>query len=236
MRILKEALDIMFPRNCMICGGLSDLKILDAHVCKRCLQSIVRLPLENRWQFCRSEPFTGDKYPALTLYVPFAYEGQVSSVIHKIKFGKKQELARMLGFFLGESLKKDNVIFDAVIPVPLSRSRLEERGFNQAAVIGSMISEVLNVPILCDVLIRSRETQRQAELKDNVRRADNVLGAFVFNESYSVDGLRVLLVDDVATTGNTLYEAASVLLQNGASSVLCCAFASNRARKNAETY
>ena len=226
----------MFPKTCMICGKISDLRILDAYVCKRCLQSIVRVPKVNRWQFCRSEPFTGDKYPTLTLYVPFAYEGRVSSVIHNIKFGCKPELAGMLGMMLGESLRRDGVFFDAIVPIPLSDVRLKGRGFNQAGVMAGEISKVMDVPFLDDVLIRNRNTHRQAEYKENSDRAMNVMDAFSFNEKYLIDGLTILLVDDVATTGNTLYEGAVVLLQNGAASVLCCAFASNRAAKNAETY
>lgn len=236
MRILKEALDVMFPKECMLCGNVSDIVMFGAPVCKRCLTEIVPLPKDKRWQFCLSEPYENDSCPGLPLYVPFRYEGNITRAIHRIKFGKKRELALMIGSFLGECLLNDGVICDAVIPVPLSSERLTERGFNQAQIMGMGLSSRMGIPLLSDVLVRIKNTDRQAEIKDNLMRAQNITGAFGFNDEYSIDGLTILLLDDVATTGNTLHEAASVLLENGAGKVLCCAFASNRSVKNIESF
>jgi ComF family protein len=236
LRIIKEALEIMFPKECLICGKISDIRLFDAPLCKKCLTDLVPVPSDKRWQFCLSEPFENDPCPSLTLYVPFKYEGRITSLIHRIKFGHKRELTAVLGTLLGKCLINDNVSCDAVIPIPLSEQRLSERGFNQAELISLYVSNELNIPLLKDVLVRSKNTLRQAEIKDNLKRAANMSGAFRFNDEYSIDGLSILLIDDVATTGNTLHEAAEVLIQNGASKVLCCAFASNRSVKNVESY
>ena len=236
MKIIKEALDIMFPKECLLCGRVSDIRLFDAPLCKKCLTDLVPVSKDKRWQFCLSEPFEQDPCPSLTLYVPFRYEGRITSLIHRIKFGQKRELTSVVGSLLGKCLINDNVICDAAIPVPLSAERLEERGFNQAELIARYIGSEIGIPMLPDVLIRSKNTERQAELKDNLRRASNIAGVFKFNDDYSIDGLSVLLIDDVATTGNTLHEATEVLIQNGASKVLCCAFASNRSVKNVESY
>lgn len=236
MRIIKEALDIMFPKECLICGKISDIRLFDVPLCKKCLTDLVPVPEDKRWQFCLSEPYENDTCPTLTLYVPFKYEGRITGIIHRIKFGQKSELTAILGTLLGKCLNNDNVSCDAVIPVPLSAERLSERGFNQAELIGLYVGKELGIPLLKDVLVRSKNTKRQAEIKDNLRRAANMSGAFKFNDDYSVDGMSILLIDDVATTGNTLHEAAEVLLLNGASKVLCCAFASNRSVKNVESY
>ncbi len=236
MKILKEALDILFPQCCLICGKMSDVSINKVPVCKKCLADMVLIPKYQRWQFCLSEPYKGDRYPGLPLYICFVYKGKVTDLIHRVKFGQKAELARMMGYLTGNSLKADGVFVDAVIPIPLSYGRLMERGFNQAEEMGIEISRILNVPVLTGVISRPKETKRQAELTDDSQRARNISGAFSFNPNYSVYGMTILLVDDVATTGNTLHEASSVLLENGADNVLCCAFAGNRTVKNAETY
>ena len=86
------------------------------------------------------------------------------------------------------------------------------------------------------MLFRSKDTQRQSQITDTNLRERNVKGAFEVSDNWDVTGLRVIVVDDVATTGATLHEAAKVLLRAGASKVLCVAFAGNRVVRNAEPF
>ncbi|MCR5327901.1 MAG: ComF family protein, partial [Saccharofermentans sp.] len=86
------------------------------------------------------------------------------------------------------------------------------------------------------LLIRTKDTNRQAEIRDANERANNVTGAFAVSDDWDVTGLTVLLVDDVATTGSTLHEAATAIKKAGADKVLCVAFAGNRQVKNAEPF
>ena len=236
IRILKEALNFMLPYSCLICGNVSDYELIGCHVCKSCLSKINPEDKDKRWHFCLSEPFEGDKYPKLALYVPFSYQDKVVQLVYGLKFGEKESFGTLMGYMLASCLSDDLVNADIIVPIPLSSKRLKERGYNQAEVISDVISKRMNIPLVCDLLVRNRNTNRQAKCKSNEDRVKNVSGAFECNVEWDIENLSILLVDDVVTTGNTMHEAASVLLDNGAKEVLCVAFASNRMIKNNESY
>ncbi|MBO4450522.1 MAG: ComF family protein [Clostridiales bacterium] len=249
---LKETLEFMFPPCCVICGKVADAddrfskydlfsraycgRPSELHICGKCLSSFTPNEPDRRWLLCLSNPFDGDPCPGLPLYMPMAYEGTVKRAMPIIKFGKKAELAALFGCLLGTFMKTDQVHADLIIPVPLSPSRLKERGFNQAAEMAKPASAILGIPYAGDVLYRKRDTKRQTELKGNLARIANVTGAFGVSEEWDLTGMTVIVADDVVTTGFTLHEAASALYEAGAEKVLCVAFAGNRQAKNAEPY
>ena len=261
-KLLAEALDFILPSRCVICGArkmpqenamvLAEqykkcatrahkyypdvVSSVELNFCFACISSLVPVPIEKRWLLCLSEPFTGDEIPGLTLYVPFTYNSVVSSGIRQMKFAGKYEIAIFYGMLLGRSLRSDKVEVDAIIPVPLSSKRLSERHYNQAMLMAISCACFLNKPLLADVLRRSKNTKRQTECKSNAHRAENVKSAFEVSDEWSIEGMRLLLVDDVATTGNTLHEGSLALFEKGAENVLCCAFASNRVVKNNEIF
>ena len=123
-----------------------------------------------------------------------------------------------------------------MVPVPLSQKRLEERGFNQASEIAYPVSKLTGIRFAEDCLIRIRDTKKQSEITDKNLRANNVSGAFGVSDLWDVTGMTVIIVDDVATTGATLHEAAAALYKAGAAKVLCVALAGNRSAKNAEPF
>ena len=249
---LKETVDFMFPECCAICGKAADAddrfsqydlfvracygSSSDLHICGRCLSSFAPYDKDKRWLLCLSNPFDGDPCPELPLYMPMAYEGTVKRAVPIVKFGKKACLARFFGCLLGSFMKCDSVHADLMVPVPLSPSRLKERGFNQAAEMAKPASAILGIPYADDVLYRKRNTERQTELKGNLERIANVTGAFGVSEEWDLTGMTVIVADDVVTTGFTLHEAAMALYEAGAEKVLCAAFAGNRQAKNAEPY
>lgn len=249
-QIFSEALEFLLPYNCMLCGGICDCrgrigrmedifaKISSGrklNICFECLSKLVPIPEEERWLSLLSEPFAGDRYPSLPLYIPFPYDGIFHYAIPKLKFGKNTDIGFLLGILLGEALKASGVTADLVVPVPLSSKRLRERGFNQASVIAKAVSEILSIPLGEDVLVRCRETRRQTELDESLR-ASNVDGAFAVKEIWDISGLKIILIDDVVTTGNTIHEAASALMDAGAENVLSASCAGNRLVKNAEPF
>lgn len=252
LAFLNETLDFMFPACCCICGRLADADDRftqyedfrratggigkKLHICGKCLSLLVPYESDKRWLFCLSNPYEGDPLPGLPLYVPLNYHGTAGYAIPAVKFGKKKELANFLGCIMGTCLKADNVGADLIVPVPLSESRLRERGFNQAAEMAKPAAAIAGIPFAGDVLVRTRDTDRQTELKGNLARISNVTGAFAVSGEWDVTDLTVIVVDDVATTGFTLHEAAMALYGAGASKVLCVALASNRLVKNAEPY
>lgn len=243
MSLLKLAMDKILPRNCLICGKDPDADGRipypvpeDFHICFSCLSRLVPQPPDKRFFLCLSEPYEGDPYPGLGLYMPFPYKGFFESAVPRMKFHSCPELAMFSGMLLGTYMAKDNVGASLIVPVPLSDKRLKERGYNQAALIAQEASKICNIPYSPDVLIRTRDTQRQTELSADMVRSMNVEGAFKVSPSFDVAGIKVIVVDDVATTGFTLHEAALELYKAGASEVFCCAVCGNRAVLNAESF
>lgn len=252
MRILNETIDLLFPFRCQICGKIADssgrLEGLDSEfrrmmkrdpeyrICGKCLTETVPNTKDKRWFICLSEPMEGDPYPSLPLFIAFPYEGAIRRSELEIKFGRNEDLAHMLGILLGKVMSEDSLTASVMIPVPLSSERMRERGFNQAASIAASAAYELGIPFASDVLVRTRNTGRQTECRNNGERSANVEGAFSLSEKWDVTGMTVILTDDVATTGFTLHEAASALFRGGASTVLCAALSGNRQSKNSESF
>lgn len=249
---LKGAADLILPYRCMLCGNVSDSedrfenydalyhqlynKDSELHLCGKCLSDLISTDEQGRWLLCLSNPVENDQCPGLPLYLLFPYKGIIERAVPKIKFGRKIELARFFGCVLGSALQNVGLNADLIVPVPLSPERLEERGFNQASEMAFPVSKLNNIRFADDCLIRVRDTKRQSEITDKNLRANNVSGAFGVSEHWDVTGMTVIIVDDVATTGATLHEAAVALYKAGASKVLCIALAGNRSAKNAEPF
>ena len=191
---------------------------------------------DRRWFTLLSEPFSKDEHPELTLYMPFAYGEIFARVIPKMKFKPEIRIAQFLGILLGSIMCEDKIRASLIVPVPLSKSRQKERGFNQAYEIAKQVGIRMQVPVSPDILVRLRDTYRQSEMKKNALRFSNVENAFEVNKEWDLEGNTVILIDDVATTGSTLHEAAVALLAGGCEKVLCCAVAGNRNVKNDEPY
>lgn len=157
---------------------------------------------------------------------PTVYDGAVKDYIHRFKYGGERELGMALGVLLGRCLEREPVLWpvDALVPVPLHPSRLEDRGFNQAEVLARVVGEWVGRPVWADALRRVRKTETQTKLSARERHA-NVRGAFRPWRAARLAGRRLLLVDDVYTSGATVEEAARVLLKAGAAqvNVLCLA-------------
>jgi competence protein ComFC len=151
------------------------------------------------------------------------YAGPIRHAIHKLKFkndiGLGYTLAKML---LDEFVKTDWKI-DLVVPVPLSKARFRQRGYNQAAVIAYPFSLAANLQYSSKILIKKKETISQIHLSKHDRKT-NVAGSFWVN-SNKIMGKRILVVDDVTTTGSTLNACAETLLHAGVSNVYCLTLA-----------
>ena len=189
---------------CMICGGPLDSPVSPDPRCSRCLASAPA--------FARAR--------AVARYLPAA-EGQpgtLASVIRRHKYAFDQSLGRALAEYLGHNLPLAAQDYDVVVPVPLHRRRLLERGFNQAALLAAEVARRLDRPLDVRSLRRVRATAAQTA-RDLEERRRNVRGAFAVSNAAKIHALRVLLVDDVMTTGATVDECARALLRAGAASV-----------------
>lgn len=180
-------------------------------LCKTPFQNRFPLDAEGRCALCRSG-LRG--FDAALCYG--AYEGVLRDLIHLFKYGRMKPLAGPLGDHLMRALPPEPA-FDAVVPVPLHWLRKWQRGFNQSEALARYIARRRGIPML-DAARRRRATRPQAGLSNSVRRG-NVAGAFEIKRGHPVAGLRVLLVDDVLTTGATGSACALALKRAGAHSV-----------------
>jgi ComF family protein len=144
----------------------------------------------------------------------------VRKVMHDFKYGRQLHLRHLLGHWLAEAMADSRLAgrrFHFIVPVPLHPARKRERGFNQAELLALELKRASRIPVH-NVLRRTRYTTTQTQF-DRSERMENLRGAFRLRRGCNVQGLRMLLVDDVLTTGSTLSECAAVLKKAGALSV-----------------
>jgi ComF family protein len=224
--IWSVLLDALFPPRCVGCTrrgvALCDtcrgqLPYLPRGVCFRCASH------RGAYGVCRG---CRRLSPMLSrVQAPFAYVGAARNAVLNLKFRSGRYLAPLMGDLLRERLEQHHVDFDVVVPVPLSPKRLRERGFNQAELLAEHVFTSSHVPIGPEVLARGeRPSQRTLNAS---RRLDNLAGAFNCPEPARIAGKRVLLVDDVITTGATVSACADTLADAGARHVCALAFARN---------
>jgi len=199
---------VLWPPVCFACGD----RRRDTCLCDNCKRRLRPAP-----------------HPDLTLLeyalrVPVAQwefdeEAPIRAVLHRLKYQNHPWIGRHLGKELGMSgLPPFDEAWDCIVPIPLHRLRLLERGYNQSEWIARGLAETLGIPLLKRALTRTRETAPQTSLARHLRRS-NVMGAFRVPRACDLSGRRVLLVDDTLTTGATLESGARALLSAGAVSV-----------------
>jgi ComF family protein len=217
-RIKTSLLDLLFPLRCLGCGTEGSL------LCPSCCQSLPRIkhplcqrcgsPL-NEWNLCPaciSHPLTIDGIRSL-----FLFGGTVRHAIHQLKYRHLKAMAAPLGHLLVEFLRTYPLPGEVLIPVPLHPRRLRERGYNQAALLAGIVGKATGLPVAEGLLFRQRDTITQARTASAVERRSNVRDAFICRRE--LDGERILLIDDVCTTGATLDACAAALKAAGAGSV-----------------
>jgi ComF family protein len=153
------------------------------------------------------------------LFAYAAYAGAVAAAVRRFKYQKRPDLAGPLGRLLRETCKRENLHADLVVPVPLHFERLVERGYNQSALLAAHVAREIRAPLAARALARIVATRPQAELHRDARLR-NLQGVFAVRREKSVAGHKVLLVDDVATTGATLGGCRLALLEAGARQVI----------------
>jgi ComF family protein len=234
----KEAmLDIIYPKDraCAVCGNkLENSTMLG--VCAWCMDI---LPLITD-PFCEKcgKPKKADNEICVECdgvhnhferaMSVFEYTAGVQRLIYRFKYRGEQHLSYVFGGFLAKRLKEQkNWDYSALVAVPLHRKRHRERGFNQSALLAKEIALRLDVPVLFDALSRTKETSVQAGLGRQERFA-NLSQAFSVNDKSGIQGKRVVLVDDIFTTGSTVNECSRVLLEAGAEKVYVLTVATGR--------
>lgn len=216
-RGLRELLELVYPvrAECMACGSKAGCE--RDWVCEDCRQA-----LADRWVGAASPPEGGLIEGAAYAYL---YGGPAGGLVRNLKYRGVSRLAEPMGRQMVrafEGLQPAHI--HCVVPVPMHIRRTRRRGVNHALLLAHAVAAELELP-LEEALVRTRNTRQQARLSD-AERLHNLDGAFAV--AGDVAGRRVLLVDDVCTTGATANACAAVLLQGGASAVLLLCFAEAR--------
>lgn len=228
MHPLLEALcNLLFPQRpgCQLCGSSTK-----DDICPSCRQELVSWAARPKCRICGRPiqaitPGAGlciecqRLKPAFTQALAVGpYESHLREAIHLLKYQGRKAMAPFLGKLLLETLKQYPLDCHLVLPVPLAPGRLRERGFNQAELLAREIAKGLGIPFSAGILIKPQETPHQTGLTREERRK-NLQGAFRVKDPEKIRGKKILVVDDVLTTGSTATEVAKTLLAWGAAQI-----------------
>jgi ComF family protein len=211
-------LDWLFPPVCGGCGSpgtrwcpdcQKKVQVISAPICEACGLPQMGPGLCER---CQQKP------PAFKLLRSWAvFEDPVQGALHRLKYRRDVGMGEALSHQMSAFVRQLAWPVDTLIPIPLGKKRLQERGYNQVAMVAIPLSIQLRLDYHPSALVRARETRSQVGLSANERQ-ENVKDAF-FAEGVKVNGRSILLMDDVSTTGATLSSAAEALYASGAREV-----------------
>lgn len=216
-RLGRKILDAVLPGSCLLCGADSQGSLL----CISCTDDLPALS-HALCPICADQTTRGERCGACLREAPhfartialFRYDFPVDRIVHALKYGHQLAVANWSAQRLAERLTTDT--YDRIIALPLHAERLRERGFNQSAEIAKAFQFWAKIPVDRGNVLRTRATPPQAELPHKARHK-NVRGAFECRADFT--GQRLLLIDDVMTTGATANECARVLKLHGAAEV-----------------
>ena len=216
-RLLDKLLDLLYPPRCPFCRAI--LREGETLLCRDCRASLPwTLGAEREQRFRHLD----------ACLAPLFYEDRVRSSLLRYKFGGMSVYAPKYAVLMHDCLMQSGVSFDVITWTPLGRKRLRRRGYDQARLLAEALAEKTEKPCL-RLLIKNVDNPPQSGTGSAEERRKNVSGVYQATDPASVKGRRVLLVDDIVTTGATLGECARVLKAAGAQSV--CAIALARSRK-----
>ena len=212
-KIHKNLLNVVFPA---ICNGCLKLLLKNEKIiCTHCIHN---LPLTHHHLLKETEihkvfyglvPF---EFGASFLY--FRKKGIAQHLMHNLKYKNQQEIGTYLGDYFSKDLMELTIFknIDGIIPVPLHKKRLHERGYNQVTTFCESLEKNLSIPIINDVLVKSVDLKSQIQ-KSKTTRLETIKNVFAIENAHKIEGKHLLLVDDIFTTGATIETCAKEILK-----------------------
>ena len=215
MSVGSVLLDILFPPKCVYCRSF--VKTGKDLTCPKCRTG---LPYTEKGSHKEGEGFEG-------CYAPLYYEGNVRESLLRFKFkgctGYASEYGKLLAGCIRDNIDK----YDIITWVPLSKNRYKSRGYDQSMLLAMAAALELG-DVAVQTLEKHLEAEKQSLQKSPEDRRRNIKGAYRVTEPELVEGKRILLIDDIVTTGSTLAECSKMLMDAGAESIVCAAVARGR--------
>jgi ComF family protein len=221
------ALDFLFPRFCVGCGKegnficnscQTELTRIESPVCQKCGKPQTHPVgfLECNQSLCSNCVDWESDIDGIRS--PFRFEGTIRKAVHEFKYRNLRAIAGKLANLIGDYLAENYIPYDVIVPVPLHPRRLKERGYNQSLLLANELSKLSGLPVNYRCLVRKVYNVPQAKTRSVAERRQNVIGIFSCANGDLLEK-RVLLIDDVTTSGATLNACASALKTGGALSV-----------------
>ena len=222
-RILYDSVkDFIFPKICIVRDEKLPENNSNDFLDDRVIQSLERLNVNDitgmKLKISNKEIFS--------LY-SFRTNSEMQKIIHNFKYNGFQNVGLIFGNILADELLNSNhdiSSYDMIAPVPLFIAKERSRGYNQSSILASVIGKKVGVDFIPDLLIRTKDTKSQTGMNKDERVA-NVKNVFRLNDSYEIRGKKIILVDDVMTTGSTVSECLKILKKKGGEKVLAVSLA-----------
>ncbi|MHB8104331.1 MAG: ComF family protein [Dehalococcoidales bacterium] len=218
-KLQRVALDLFFPPWCIGCGREGkyicdacrrNLPMISPPICNVCGRP---LTIDNTCPGCIDEPVVIDGIRS-----PFLFDGVIRNAVHEFKYRNLKDIALTLAGFLDDFLKENPLPVDVLVPVPIHKKRQRDRGYNQSALIAHELGRMNGMLVIEDCLVKTVNTSPQVRTSSASERLKNLAAAFACIDN-QLAGKRVLLIDDVSTSGATLNTCAGVLKAARAASV-----------------
>ncbi len=220
-RTFRGVIDFALPPICICCGNV--LSAEQRFICISCKNKLKPFDESHPWK----DEYIGKEIIDDSFSLYWFIEGtEIQNVLHSMKYEKMKSIGVLFGKEIGTRIRVMDFSADYIIPVPLHKSRVRDRTYNQSEYIFKGINEILNIEILDDCLKRTRFTETQTHLNKQQRK-QNMLGAFKINKKYIniIKDKNIILTDDVITTGATILECASILKSAGCAKLIVCSAA-----------
>lgn len=225
IEITQDLIHILYPHVCTGCG--SDLISEKQQLCLSCLEKLPHTHFAKHPNNPIEKVFTG-RIPVSAAHCEFyfAKDSLIQHLVHQLKYNGNRSIGEYLGRLLGESLLSSGRFtgIDALVPLPMFPDKERKRGYNQATVICQGISIEMNIPLMTGNVVRSLYTETQTQ-KNRTERWDNVRESFSILDAGSLFGKKIMLVDDVITTGATLEACGHQIIHKSRSELFIASLA-----------
>lgn len=203
---IERILDLIYPQTCSICG-IQHKKAL----CNKCR---IKLKKEFKFQTDNYEEDVSKNFIEHSYF--FKYENIIRSQIIALKFQEKPYVYKTIAFFLKNMQKNFEILkkYDIIVITPISKQRKKDRGYNQSELLSREIAKIINVPIAKNIIKKVKNTKPQSSLNKK-QREENAKGVYEIIDIKKVYNKKILLIDDIYTTGSTVNECANMLVHKG---------------------